>query len=153
MYESLQGKPAPELSIFDARGVDKNVRLADFRGRWVALEFWGLHCGPCVTESLPALARFYQEHAADRGRFEILAICNCKEHPATIQEYDRLIEPVMNESWGGKPLPFPVLLDRGKETNDTYGIESYPTTLLVDPEGNLVGEVDLAKLDGSFATG
>ncbi len=37
----LYGKAPPEWSVSDARGVDKAVKLADFKGKWVLLEFWG----------------------------------------------------------------------------------------------------------------
>lgn len=35
------GKPPPSLNITDARGVDKDMTLADFKGKWVLIEFWG----------------------------------------------------------------------------------------------------------------
>ena len=37
----LRGKPAPEWVIKEARGVDKSVKLSDYKGKWVLLEFWG----------------------------------------------------------------------------------------------------------------
>ncbi|HEX3598883.1 MAG TPA: hypothetical protein VHU84_02000, partial [Lacipirellulaceae bacterium] len=69
------GKVPPELAITDARGVPKGIKLADFRGKWVVLDFWEVGCSSCVERSLPELTKFYEEHAADRDRFEILAIC------------------------------------------------------------------------------
>ena len=37
----LRGKPAPELTIVDKRGVDNDFKLSDLKGKWVLLEFWG----------------------------------------------------------------------------------------------------------------
>lgn len=37
----LYGKPPPAWNVTDARGVDKAVQLADYKGKWVLLEFWG----------------------------------------------------------------------------------------------------------------
>lgn len=37
----LIGKPAPQLSILDARGTSKEIQLSDYKGKWVLLEFWG----------------------------------------------------------------------------------------------------------------
>ena len=37
----LQGKPMPEWSIVDARGAKKDVKLTDYKGKWVYIEFWG----------------------------------------------------------------------------------------------------------------
>ena len=66
LFEQYYGK-RPELTITDARGTAKNVKLSDFRGKWVLIEFWGLSCGPCIT-ALPELAKFYERRATDRSR-------------------------------------------------------------------------------------
>ena len=44
------------------------------------------------------------------------------------------------EVWKGKDLPFPVLLDHTGDTIERWGIEAFPTIVLIDPEGTLVGE-------------
>ena len=43
-------------------------------------------------------------------------------------------------------MPFPVLLDGEGKTYGIYGIQGWPTTLLIDPEGHLVKDGDLAML-------
>jgi thiol-disulfide isomerase/thioredoxin len=146
-YSQFYGKEPPALAVTDARGVPREVKLADFRGKWVLLEFWAVWCGPCVKGSLPELARFYEEHAADRDRFEILAICNTENEEArTIEAYDALAAPLVEDVWAGKRLPFPVLVDGEGRTSGVYGIIGWPTVLLVDPEGRLVKNGDLATL-------
>lgn len=138
-YYLFYGKEPPALSITDARGVPKEVKLSDFRGKWVLLDFWALWCTPCSYRSLPELTKFYEEHAADRDRFEILAICNTQEEKAlTFEAYDPLAAPIVKDVWKGKELPFPILLDGEGKTSVEYGIRAWPTTLLIDPEGHLV---------------
>jgi len=141
------GKEPPKLAITDARGVAKDVKLADFRGKWVLLEFWTVRCGPCVVRSLPELTKFYEEHAADRDRFEIFAICDTeKEEARTIEAYETLAAPLVEKVWAGQQLPFPVLVDGEGRTSGIYGILSRPAVLLIDPEGHLVKNGDLAML-------
>ena len=138
-HAQFYGQRPPELSITDARGVPKSVKLADFRGKWVLLEFWGVTCPPCIKESLPALSRLYEKHADRRDRFEILAICgNWTGEIRTMDDHDRLAAPIVKDVWGGKPLPFPVLIDGDGQTFEAYGIGGIPKSLLIDPDGNLV---------------
>ena len=133
------GKHPPDLQFTDARGVRKDFKLADLRGKWVLLDFWTLHCGPCIYRSLPELTKIYEEHAADRDKFEIIAICDTEyEKAPTLAEYDPLAAKIADEVWNGKPLPFPQIIDGEGRTTGVYGIQSWPTVLLIDPDGNLV---------------
>jgi thiol-disulfide isomerase/thioredoxin len=151
-YSFYYGKEPPQLQFTDARGVARDFKLAQLRGKWVLLEFWTLWCGPCIAEALPNLAKFYAEHEKDRGRFEILAICvTADKETTTIDAYDRAVAPVVKEQWNGQPLPFPVLIDGEGKTSAIYGIGSYPTTLLVDPQGRLVKFGDQVMLEDRLA--
>ena len=141
------GKKPPQLEITDAKSVPKDVRLQDFRGKWVLLEFWAVWCPSCVGESLPKLREFYEQHAAVRNRFEILAICDTeREKVRTIEEFEILSAALVKNAWGGNQLPFPVLLDADGRTSEAYGIGAWPTSFLIDPEGNLVEGGDLKML-------
>lgn len=141
------GKNPPDLEITDARGVSNDVQLKHFRGKWVLLEFWAVWCTPCVGDSIPRLREFYEQHADFRDHFEILAICDTSsDNVKTIQEFEVLSAKLVKDAWGGKDLPFPVLLDGEGRTSKGYGIVQRPTLLLIDPDGNLVKDGDLSML-------
>ncbi len=90
---------------------------------------------------MPALIEFYNAHKSDR--FEILAFHD--DSVKTLAELDdKLAEKKIPEKrWGGQPLPFPILLDATGKTLKQYGVHAFPTTIVVDPDGNLVGEMGL----------
>ncbi len=147
-YSRHYGKEPPALEITDACGVDKNVRLSDYRGKWVLLDFWTLSCGPCIVDSLPKLAKLYKDHSAKRDNFEILSICVTDFAKATTKDdYEKLVAPIVESAWHGEKLPFPVLIDGEGKTLNAYGIQGVPKTLLIDPEGNLVKFGDEAMLE------
>ena len=66
----------------------------------------------------------------------------------TFEELDQKLALVIEKRWNGTGLPFPILLDSTWTTIKAYGISSYPTTLLLDPEGRVVkgnGEENLKR--------
>ena len=138
-YTKEYGKSPPPWNVVDARGVKKDVRLSDFRGKWVLIDFWGFSCPACLGTDLPALMKFYDEYAAERDRFEILAFCIDSENDLkSLVDVDRLLVPIVAHVWKGRTLPFPQLLDPSFTTAQRYGLRGYGAKLLIDPEGNLV---------------
>ena len=94
---------------------------------------------------MPRLAKLYETHADQRDRFEILAIHDTAAK--TFEELDGKLEAVKTTVWKGKDLPFPVLLDSTGQTLKRYGISSFPTSVLIDPDGNLVRGGDVSTLE------
>lgn len=111
----------------------REIRLEDFRGKYVLLDFWALGCPPCIHE-FPILKELYQK--TGRDDFEIIGII-C---PGDSQ----LIEKTIASSG----LPWPQVMADSDESNinTSYGIYYYPTTFLIGPDGVIL-EKDIRGRD------
>jgi hypothetical protein len=90
------------------------------------------------------LIDLYEAHKKDRDKFEILAF-----HDGTAKDFaelDKNLEGPRKRYWGGRYLPFPILLDSTGQTIKDWGVHAFPTTLLIDPEGKLVGHAGEEQL-------
>jgi hypothetical protein len=79
----------------------------------------------------------HELYADQRDKFAIVTI-----HDKTVTsfaELDKKLPKIREQYWQGKDLPFPVLLDPSQKTAELYKIRAFPTGLLIDPEGKLVG--------------
>jgi hypothetical protein len=79
---------------------------------------------------------FFDDHAADRDKFVILAIHD--PQAADFAMLDEKLKPIVRRLWRGRPLPFPILLDATGKTGKDWGIAHWPTVILLDPEGRVV---------------
>lgn len=112
------GNLAPDFKLQTLKG--ETVKLSDFRGRRVMLNFWATWCPPCRAE-MPDMEKFYQEKDVT-----ILAV-NLTETEASIRDVHDFVE-----EFG---LTFPILLDEKIEVATTYQIRPIPTSYMIDSNG------------------
>ncbi len=86
----------------------------------------------------------YEEFKDRRDEFEIFAFHNSGK--PTFEALDPDLETCKTKHWGGRDLPFPILLDSTGDTIRELGVTSYPTVLLIDLEGKLVKHGGEGKL-------
>lgn len=115
---SLKGKPAPDFALKSTTG--ENLRLSEFRGDVVMVNFWATWCGPCRQE-MPILDELYDRY--QKVGFRLIGV-NIDDDPR------RAIE--MLESLG---VSFPVVFDDRKEVSEQYQVQAMPVTLLIDRDG------------------
>ncbi len=115
---SLEGQVAPDFVLRSATG--ENLRLSEYRGDVVLINFWATWCGPCRQE-MPLLNDLYGRY--QRVGFNLLGV--------NIDEDSRRAMQMVQELG----VNFPVLFDENKEVSKLYDIEAMPVTILVDREG------------------
>lgn len=115
------GDLAPDFVLTDLNG--EKHRLSDYRGQGVFLNFWGTWCKPCEKE-MPYMENQYKIYK-DQG-VQILAV-NVGEPVFSVSKFV--------EKYG---LSFPVVIDKGNQVLNAYGVDPLPTTFLVDKEGKIV---------------
>jgi len=98
------------------------VRLSDFGGKVVMLEFWATWCPPCRL-AMPDIIALYEEYH-DRG-FEIIAI-SLDESPAAVRKFA--------DEFGMK---FPVVMDQS-DVNAAFKVYNIPTAVILDRQGKEV---------------
>ncbi len=115
---SLEGKVAPDFVLRSATG--ENLRLSEYRGDVVLINFWATWRGPCRQE-MPLLDDLYGRY--QRVGFNLLGV--------NIDEDSRRAMQMVQELG----VKFPVLFDENKEVSKLYEVAAMPVTILVDREG------------------
>jgi cytochrome c biogenesis protein CcmG, thiol:disulfide interchange protein DsbE len=136
-YEPLTvGKPAPDFQLPDLN--DKDIRLSDYRGKVVFLNFWATWCKPC-REEMPSMEVLYKNFEKDG--LVILAVSI--DRVTTKKEIPPFVKSLN--------LTFPVLVDSWGQTDKRYKLMGVPETYIIDREGTLrekvIGPRDWTRLD------
>ena len=133
------GDPAPAFALADLDG--NPVRLSDFAGRPVVVNFWASWCGPCVEE-FPLLKQAQAQHAADG-----LAVVGIVYQDRS--ESARSFVERMGADW-------PAVMDPGGSVANQYAVFGPPETFFIGRDGTLlghqVGQFSRASLDRQLAT-
>lgn len=115
---AFDGQEAPDFALRTLDG--ENLRLSEYRGEVVMINFWATWCGPCRQE-MPLLDELYNRY--ERVGFQLLGV-NIDDDPRRAME--------MAEELG---ISFPVLFDDRKEVSELYRVEAMPVTVILDREG------------------
>ena len=110
-------------------------RLDDYKGKVIFLNFWATWCGPCRNE-MPEIQKLYEEYAAQGENAEVAVIGVAG--PGMGGEGSREEITAFMEENG---YTYPVLMDETGEMFSYYGISAFPTTFMIDREGNVYGYV------------
>ncbi len=134
---AAQKRRAPNFELPNLNG--KKVRLSDYRGKVVILNFWSKSCPPCLEE-MPSLAQL--GHSLESRDDIVLLTITTDE---TADDARSTLASIL-----GQEAPFEVLLDPEAEVvTDKFGSKLYPETWFIDHEGVIRARVDGARDWGS----
>ena len=123
--------PAPDFTLTDQYGEPHT--LSDYQGQTVFLNFWATWCGPCKME-MPDIQALYEEWDENAGDLVVLGVAG----PGIGREGSAEDIAAFLEANG---YTYPVVMDDTGTLFYQYGISAYPTTFMIDPEGNVFGYV------------
>jgi peroxiredoxin len=127
------GEMAPNFEVSTQDG--RRVKLSDFRGRPVLINFWARWCTSCLSE-MPEIKALQAERGADG--FVVLAV-NAGETRAEAMEFIDFLQ-----------APFTFALDPGLKLSDAYGVRGLPNSIFIDSSGVVqavyAGHADRARL-------
>jgi len=102
------------------------VRLDDFRGKIVLLNFWTTWCPSCITE-MPSMEKLHRKLF---GKNFALVTVNIKESAAQVKAF-----------FDKNNLSFAALLDTTGEVSIEFGIRAIPTSFIIDKSGKIIGQI------------
>jgi len=120
--EKLLNNPAPAFEL-PVVGEDKTVKLEDYKGKWILLDFWFIGCKPCIL-LMPEIEKLYSQYHS-KG-LEIIGI-NVDKNNERLQDFVK-----------EKNLPYPTLNSEDKEVSKLYGVLAYPTLILISPQQEVI---------------
>ncbi|KNY25215.1 peptidylprolyl isomerase [Pseudobacteroides cellulosolvens] len=116
---------APDFQLENADG--KKVKLSDYKGKTVVLNFWATWCGPCKNE-MPDINKAAGEIA--KSKDAVLLTVNIGETKDVAVKFMKDNGYNMN-----------LLLDSKMEIANKYGVSAIPTTIVIDKNGNIADQI------------
>lgn len=123
--------PAPDFTLVDQYGNEHT--LSDYKGKTVFLNFWATWCGPCRSE-MPEIQALYEKYGENEEDLVVLGVAT----PNLGQEGSAEDIAAFLEDQG---YTFPTVMDETGFISAMYGISAYPTTFMIDADGNVYGYV------------
>lgn len=129
--------PAPDFTLTDQFG--KTHTLSDYQGQVVFLNFWATWCGPCQRE-MPDIQAMYEDLGLNEEDVAVLAVANPKsdQYPYNRDVSEDEVKQFLEENG----YTYPVAMDTTGEVFAAYGVRAFPTTFMIDREGNVFGYVE-----------
>lgn len=124
--------PAMDFTLKDQYG--NTHTLSDYKGKTVFLNFWATWCPPCKAE-MPDIQKIYETYDQE-GEDALVVLGVAAPNYGNEKSEEEIIDFLEENGY-----TYPVVMDTDGSVFMEYGIYSYPTTFMIDREGNLFGYV------------
>ena len=124
--EEEQKTKAPDFVVYDAEG--KEVRLSDYIGKPIVLNFWASWCGPCQSE----MPDFHEKYSELGEEITFLMINMTDGFRETTESASNFVAE--------NGYTFPVFYDTESNAATAYGVYSLPTTFFIDADGYAIAQ-------------
>ncbi len=121
----LVGHAAPDFTLIDMHG--QKVRLSQFQGKVVVLNFWATGCPPC-REEMPSMERLYRDY---ESQGLVMLAVNVDENG----------QKAVSQFLKKTPHSFPILLDSENVAQNMYGVFRFPESFIIDRNGVVVEKI------------
>lgn len=121
----VEGAQAPDFTLTDVDGKSFTLSSLYGGGKYIVLDFWGTWCSWCM-KGMPDMKKAYEQY---RNRLEIVGIdCGDKE-----EVWKKSVEKLQ--------LPWVNVRAEGDDIPVLFGVEAFPTKLVLDPQGTVVARI------------
>ncbi len=134
-----QKAAAPDFTVFDEKG--NKVKLSDFKGKPVVLNFWASWCPPCKGE----MPHFDKAYAGAKSDVVFLMV--------DLTDGERETQEIGQKYVKDQGFRFPVYFDKEQQAAAAYGITAIPDTFFIDKSGNVVKAYQGAIDEETLAAG
>lgn len=122
--------PAVDFTLTDQYG--NSHTFSDYKGKTVFLNFWATWCPPCRRE-MPDIQKLYEEYQKQEDP-EVIILGIAAPGYGQEQSEEKIIDFLEENGYS-----YPVVMDPGGRIFEAYGVYSYPTTFMIDKDGNIFG--------------
>ena len=116
-------KPVAAHNFKSIRVDGSKVQLADYKGKYVFLNFWATWCVPCVEE-MPAMERLAQQL---KGKPFVVVAVNMMEPLPVVKKFVARLK-----------LTYDIVMDESGDIGGNYAANNLPLTYIIDKQGNII---------------
>lgn len=122
---------APDFTLSDQNGIEHT--LSAYKGKTIFLNFWATWCPPCRSE-MPEIQALYEKYGENEGDLIVLGVATPNYgNEGSVEDVTAFLSD--------NGYTFPVVMDKYGLFSSLYGISAYPTTFMIDKDGNVFGYV------------